>query len=195
MNSLLPSRLTRFRFALPGALLILATVASQAHPGHGAEAGGIGAGFAHPFTGVDHVLAALAIGMLAVLSRRRSVAIVFLASGMLGAFAGAKIGAFAGLETLLAVSVLAVGVAVLFHQRLARFGLLTSVALVAAIHGWAHGSEAAGGMNLAGIFAGTAALVALGAIGAGALRTTPRFTAALGAGIAAAAVALLAGIL
>ena len=195
MNPLIKSRLTRFRFVLPCALLMLAAGTSHAHPGHGAEAGGIGWGFAHPFTGLDHLLAALTVGMLAALSRRASLAAVFLAAGLLGGFAGAKMGAFTGLETMLATSVLVLGFALAFHKRVALSATFAIVAIGAAMHGWAHGSEAAGATGIAGICAGTAAIVALGAAVAQAIRRAPRIITGLGAGIATAAFAILAGIL
>jgi urease accessory protein len=195
MNTLTNSRLTRFRFVLPGALLMLFAAASQAHPGHGAETGGIGWGLVHPFTGLDHLLAALSVGMLAVLMRRASLAVVFLAAGVLGGFAGAKMGAFSGLETALALSVIVFGFALAFHKRVTHSAALAVVAIGAAMHGWAHGNEAAGAMSITGIFLSTAAIVALGALVAIAVRRAPRMITGLGAGIATAAFAILAGIL
>jgi urease accessory protein len=44
-------------------LLALAAFPALAHPGHGAEAFGFLSGFAHPFTGLDHLLAMLAVGL------------------------------------------------------------------------------------------------------------------------------------
>jgi hypothetical protein len=69
------------------------------------------------------------------------------------------------------------------------------VALAAAAHGWAHGSEASGAMSITGICFGTAAIVALGATAAVFVRQMPRVITGLGAGIATAAFAILAGIL
>lgn len=195
MNPILTSSLTRFRPVLPGVLLMLAAGASHAHPGHGAEVGGIGWGFAHPFTGLDHLLAALTIGMLTALSRRASLAAVFLIAGVLGGFAGAKMGAFIGLEPMLAISVLILGLTLALRKYVAHSATFAFVAIGAAMHGWAHGSEAAGAMSIAGICAGTAAIVALGAVVAHSVRRAPRILTGFGAGIATAAVAILAGIL
>ena len=44
--------------------LVVAPIA-LAHPGHDGGAAGIAAGWAHPFFGVDHVLAMIAVGLLA----------------------------------------------------------------------------------------------------------------------------------
>ena len=185
--------LTRLRLATPAALLLFAATC-QAHPGHAHEAGGIASGLLHPFTGLDHLLAALAVGMLAVLMRRSSLAAVFLGAGVLGGFAGAKMGAFTGLEFTLAMSVLALGLALAFHKHIAQSAALALVAIGAAAHGWAHGSEATLATSVIGIFFGTATIVALGAVATFAVRRAPRVIAALGTGIATAAFAILAGI-
>ena len=195
MNTLTNSRLARFRFVLPLGLLAMLAATCHAHPGHAHEIGGIGWGLAHPFTGLDHLLAALAAGMLAVVWRRVSVAAVFLTAGVLGGFAGAKMGAFIGMEPLLAMSVLAFGLGLAFHKRVPQSAALALVAMGAAAHGWAHGSEASGVTGITGIFLGTVAIVALGAVGALVVRRAPRVITSLGAGIATAAVAILAGIL
>src|SRR5689334_11318431 len=94
------SKLHRFCIAMPAALLLLAATAG-AHPGHTHETGSIGWGLAHPFTGIDHLLAAFAVGMLAALWGRVSFAVTFLAAGVLGGLAGANLGSFIGLESLL----------------------------------------------------------------------------------------------
>jgi len=195
MNTLAKSRLARFRFFLPVGLLAVYAGTCHAHPGHAHEIGGIGWGLAHPFTGLDHLLAALAVGMFAGLWRRPSLAVLFLAAGALGGFAGAKMGAFIGLESVLAVSVLVFGIGLAHHKRVPQSAALTLVAMGAAAHGWAHASEASGMMSITGIFFSTAAIVALGAAAAFAVQRSPRVITRLGAGIATAAIAILAGIL
>src|SRR5207244_2831447 len=97
----------------------------------------------------------------------------FLGAGVLGGFAGAKMGAFIGLEAALAVSVLVFGLALAFHKHVAKSAALAFVAIGAAAHGWAHGSEAAGATGIIGIFLGTAAIVAFGAVTALAVRRAP----------------------
>ena len=49
------------------------TQAAWAHPGHGATSGI--AGFAHPFSGVDHLLAMIAVGLAWFIVRREDVTI------------------------------------------------------------------------------------------------------------------------
>ena len=175
-------------------VLLLVPALAHAHPGHGAETGSIGCGLVHPFTGLDHLLAALSVGMLAVVWRRASLAVAFLVAGLLGGFAGAKFGAFFGLETALGISVLGFGVALAFHNKVAHSAALLVVAVGAAMHGWAHGSEASGAMNRIGIFFGTAAIVSLGALASHLLHRAPRVVTGIGAGITAASFAILAGV-
>src|SRR5687767_15457481 len=56
----------RFRSLLPVALLALFAGTASAHPGHaGHEITGVGWGLAHPFTGLDHLLAMIAVGLWA----------------------------------------------------------------------------------------------------------------------------------
>jgi hydrogenase/urease accessory protein HupE len=57
------------RFAKTLALTALATllpVAAYAHPGH--DVVGFSAGFGHPFSGLDHILAMVAVGLWAALA-------------------------------------------------------------------------------------------------------------------------------
>lgn len=50
----------RRALACPLFLLLLFSGAAQAHPGHG---GSLGAGFAHPFSGLDHLLTMIVAGV------------------------------------------------------------------------------------------------------------------------------------
>ncbi|MDE3122073.1 MAG: HupE/UreJ family protein, partial [Paracoccaceae bacterium] len=50
------------RFALSVLALASLTTAAAAHPGHGA---GLAAGFLHPLSGLDHLAAMVAVGLLA----------------------------------------------------------------------------------------------------------------------------------
>ena len=54
---------TTLRLLLAASILVAPGVA-MAHPGHGAELG-LSAGLAHPWSGIDHVLAMTAVGLLA----------------------------------------------------------------------------------------------------------------------------------
>ncbi|MDR1709670.1 MAG: HupE/UreJ family protein [Candidatus Accumulibacter sp.] len=130
-----------------------------AHTGHGGH--GFMDGFAHPFLGLDHLLAMLLVGAWSVLHARR----VWLAPGVFVALlaAGAVLGQYGfaapQVEPLVAASVLALG---LMLARPARLSPGVSLALIggfALFHGMAHGGELeAGAAILSGIVLGSAAL-------------------------------------
>src|SRR5690606_474733 len=123
------------------AALILPGIAF-AHPGH--DTSSVMAGITHPITGLDHLLAMLAVGLWAAQQHgaaRWTLPMTFVATMLLGGLLG-----FAGVELPLmesgiAASVLALGllVAVAARPPLWVAGGLT--ALFAISHGVAHGLE------------------------------------------------------
>jgi urease accessory protein len=149
-------------------LFILAATAAPAawaHPGHG---GGFAAGFAHPFIGIDHLLALLAVGIWAARQHdgaRRGIAVLVLlamAAGALAAFAGLTLPA---IEPMLAASLVITGLALASGARQAGAAGLAIVALFAFFHGHAHGAEAVGaamGAYVAGLLLASAALQGVG---------------------------------
>ena len=104
--------------ALPA--LVLLPQAALAHPGHG-EAAGLVHGFLHPVSGADHVLAMVAVGLLAALRGGRALwalPAAFLALMAAGAGLGMAGVEVSGLglpvaETGIALSVVASGVVLL----------------------------------------------------------------------------------
>ena len=141
--------------------------AALAHPDHG-EVIGFAAGFNHPVHGLDHLLAMLAVGVLAARAGGRMTWALPL-SFILAMIAGAGLGlagmATPGVEPMIAASVLVLG---LLMAKAARVGVavIPLVAVFALFHGAAHGAAAAAGSELTGYFAGfTLATLALHAIG------------------------------
>lgn len=179
--------------------LALLPQAALAHPGHGAS--GAEMGFLHPLTGIDHVLAMVAVGLLAAL--RGGGALWALPAAFLGLMSvGAGLG-MAGValpysETGIALSIVAFGFAAMAGLRAPVTALAALVGGFAVFHGYAHGTEmpeTASGLRFGlGFLAATALLhaagIGLGIMGArlGTGRTAP----ALGAGLAVAGLALLA---
>jgi len=122
-------------------LLTAATATLICHPGHGDPT--LASGFVHPFTGLDHLLAMLMVGLLA---RRHSVAprwavpTAFVGAMTIGMLIGAA-GVMGSLvEVLVALTVLALGVLAAWRQALP----IATVALIAAIAGLLHGQAHAG---------------------------------------------------
>lgn len=192
--------------ALGSAMLALTTPA-LAHTGHTGSVGaltGLSAGLLHPFTGLDHLLAALAIGYWAASStsnknRRALNPPLFLLLGLTGLGAIAALAGITApaLETGLALSLLILGLMVSFTSpRLQQIGLLT-IALFAGLHGVAHGialgTEAAGPAIsfLAGVLIATALLYVLGAALSEATRKLQFASSAFGSVIALTGIALL----
>lgn len=168
-------------------------------PGH--EHGGLAAGLAHPVSGLDHLLAMLAIGIWSALAngpgkgRIWRAPAVFVAAMLCGALAGYAAIPLPMVETGIALSVVALGLMIWTRVELPTLAAAALVALFAVYHGHAHGSEASGAIvaYMAGFAATTAALHVVG-IGLGLALTRVRFASHVaGAAIAAAGACLLAG--
>ncbi len=117
--------------------------AVMAHTGH-LDVAGFAGGFTHPFTGLDHLAAMLAVGMWAGLTAGRRAWIpvaAFMGFMSLGAALGMTGIPLPGIEAGIATSLLAMG---LLLVSLARLPIAVSIALVgvfALFHGCAHGAE------------------------------------------------------
>lgn len=133
------SRLARIGLVVP--LALLADVAS-AHPGHGAH--GLLQGMAHPF-GADHLLAMVAVGMwsaVALPARKAWLGpLTFMLALLAGALVGMETGAVAGIEPMIALSVVLFGALLAGVQRWSVAAGLSLVAASALVHGVAHGAE------------------------------------------------------
>jgi urease accessory protein len=149
--------------------LCLASSAALAHPGH--AGGGLLAGFMHPFTGIDHLLAMFAVGLWAGQTggaARWQLPAAFLAA-MAAGWCAAWMGWRApGIDSGIAASLLALGVALALRARLPRPLQLAATAAFAVLHGLAHGVELPGAVAAPGFLAATAALLLAG-LGAAAL--------------------------
>ncbi|MDX2424388.1 MAG: HupE/UreJ family protein [Amphritea sp.] len=131
-------------------LSLFVAVPAMAHTGH-ITASSLQAGLTHPFSGLDHLLAMLAIGFWAAMQKRThqlSIPFTFLAFLGLG-FSLALNGAVLPLiEQTIAVSVLVCGLIIATTVRLPIAVSLTLTALFALAHGQAHGVETAAGSAL-----------------------------------------------
>jgi urease accessory protein len=110
----------------------------------GAHGAGFADGLAHPFLGLDHLLAMLAVGLWAAQLGGAAlwrVPAVFLAAMAGGALLADPSVDAASLETAVGGSVLALGLLVALALRLPGGLGLLAVALCASLHGYAHGLE------------------------------------------------------
>jgi len=122
-------------------VFLAALPAAQAHPGHD-EVMGLAGGFAHPFSGWDHLLAMLAVGYWAAQLRApRLLAAAFLGAMALGALAGGWTGPIPGIEQAVAASVLVAGLLVALKVRMPAMAGAALAGVFALLHGAAHGAE------------------------------------------------------
>jgi urease accessory protein len=167
----------RWRPSTAGLLLgtlCLAPVAIQAHVLPGAI-GGLGAGLAHPLQGMDHLLAMVAVGLLAAQIGGRALWLlpaVFVGVMSVGAVAGGAGMALPLVEPMILLSLLVLG-GLLVSARAAGIGVTAAlVGGLALFHGHAHGTElatAGSSVYLVGMVTSTAALHGVGlALGLGA---------------------------
>lgn len=147
---------------------VLAPTAALAHTGHG-DTSGFVQGLVHPITGIDHVLAMLAAGMLAAQLGRRALWLLPLSFAVVMA-----IGSILGMvgvelpfsEIGIAVSVIVLGLAVAFPRKLSALAGAALVGLLGMFHGYAHGTEMPLGASsvayAVGFLSATGLLIGLG---------------------------------
>lgn len=148
----------------------LPIVHSLAALAHLSAPAGFGAGFLHPFLGVDHLLAMVAIGWLAARLPGRSAWLPpmgFVLASFLGGLLAFRLPGLAWMEWGIAASVLLLGLAVMAAAWLGRRELLlvaTGLAITGIAHGYAHVNDAnhAATQFFVGFMVATALLHGLG---------------------------------
>lgn len=122
---------------------LAASTSAVAHPGHGLESGFV-AGFMHPFSGWDHLLVMFALGIWAA---RRPAAqgwqlpvlfVTVMAASASFAMASLPV---ALAETLVAASVVVMGLLLVSNLKVNRVLQVSIVSIAAAAHGYLHGME------------------------------------------------------
>lgn len=181
-------------------LLTLASAPAFAHTGAGPVDGFLH-GLMHPLTGLDHVLAMVAVGLWAGLvggKARIAYPAAFVVTMALAGAWGMSGGALPGVEIGIAFSVIILGAAVALKASPPLAAGTLACGILAIFHGFAHGAElpenASGVAYAAGFVIATAALHLVGILLAGALATrAPLIARIAGGGLVLAGVALLAG--
>jgi urease accessory protein len=181
-----------------------APAAALAHPGHDG-AGGLVHGFFHPVTGIDHVLAMIAVGVLAAQYGGRALWLVPMS--FLAAMAAACAIGMAGIpvqivEAGIGLSVIILGLMIAFQIKPPTLVAMVVVGFFALFHGYAHGSEMPNGpaaLSFAAGFLGATALLLSAGVGLGLLlqrRTLSRRLIQAGGGaVALVGIAVLASVL
>lgn len=152
--------------ALLAAALLLPAPAF-AHVGDGLHHG-LMAGFLHPFTGADHLLAMVMVGLWAGLSggtARLALPGAFLGGMALGGVLGMAGAALPGVEAGILASVIVFGALAALAVRLPLGLGMALAASFGLLHGHAHGVEMLGGSVVGyavGFLAGTGTLLGAG---------------------------------
>ncbi|MCP5360147.1 MAG: HupE/UreJ family protein [Steroidobacteraceae bacterium] len=184
------------------ALLPGFALAHGAHAGDAGIAGGFMAGALHPLGGLDHLLAMVAVGIWGAFLGAPLIWVLPVAFPLImvvGGILGVAELPLPYVETGIALSVLALGLAIALAWRAPRGLALALVGAFAVFHGYAHGAELPAAAQPAAYAAGfviVTGLLHLAGIGIGYLAGSRRGTVALrtvGAGIAVAGVWILLG--
>ena len=160
------------RRCLSGTLFIfglLGVSAAQAHD-IATQTATLSAGFSHPLSGCDHLLAALAVGRWVGQQNGPSpwrLPVVFLSTMAVGAAAGTTGLPLPGIELVIAISVLLLGLLLAFAVRLPLAVGTTLAGVFALFHGLSHGVEMttqvpAAATYMAGLLLATALLQVIG---------------------------------
>jgi urease accessory protein len=178
---------------LAAAAIACFSSAAFAHPGHG---GGLAGGLAHPLTGLDHLLAMVAVGLWASqLGRPAMLTLpaVFPAMMALGAALGTGGVMMPWIEVGILTSVVVLGAAVALRLQVPLAAGAVLVAAFAVLHGYVHGAElpaeSSAWLYGIGFVAGTVVLHGVG-IGIGVLTQRPLLMRTAGGAIATAGLLL-----
>jgi len=130
-------------------VLLLAPVTAWAHVESG-QAGGFVSGLSHPVSGLDHVLAMIAVGLWGAQLGAPAVWLLPVAFPMMMAFGG-MLGLMGipvpGIEVGIAVSGIVLGALILAEKKMPLIAALLIIAFFAIFHGHAHGTELEAGQN------------------------------------------------
>jgi len=189
--------------AVAGLTTFSAAAPAFAHPGIHHVAMSVTTGFAHPFSGLDHMLAFAAIGLWSAQHHGRIawiLPLLFVATMTLGALAGLAGMRIPGIEAGIAASVAILGLLTAFSVRMPLAASSALVSVFALMHGYAHGIELPQQMSATSYIAGFAIatgflhLVGFGAASVASRLAADGATRLAGIGIAATGAYLLAAV-
>lgn len=182
------------------ALMMAAAGPALAHTGVGSVEG-LSHGFMHPLTGLDHMLAMVAVGIWAGLvggKARIAYPVAFVGMMVLAGLWAMAGGHLPGVEVGIAASVVILGFAIALNLSPPLAVGTLACGLFAIFHGFAHGAElpenASGASYAIGFVIATAALHGVGLLLAGQLAArAPVLARVAGGGLVLAGMGLLAG--
>jgi urease accessory protein len=121
----------------------LLSIPAVAHTGTGLP-GGFESGFIHPFSGIDHLLAMVSVGLWGAFLGRPLIyvlPVVFPAMMVAGAIMGMYVVPLPPVEIGIALSVVVLGSCIALSVRAPVWVASVIVALFAVFHGYSHGKE------------------------------------------------------
>lgn len=150
MNRMLISEKSQVLFFVSATVLIIFyPIVAWAHVDSG-QAGGFLSGLSHPISGLDHVLAMIAVGLWGAQLGAPAIWLLPIAFPMMMAFGG-MLGLMSipvpGIEIGIALSAIILGALILGETKMPLPGALLVVAFFAVFHGHAHGTELEQGQN------------------------------------------------
>ena len=131
---------------LAGLISLAAVIPASAHVGVG-PVDTFSRGFLHPLSGIDHILAMVAVGLYAANLGGRAIWLVpsaFVGTMILGGLLGYYGWPLPMVETGIGLSVVVMGMAIALGVRLPTIAAMALVGTFALFHGHAHGNEGAG---------------------------------------------------
>jgi len=129
-----------------GLISLAAAMPASAHVGAG-SVDTLSHGFLHPFNGLDHILAMVAVGLYAANLGGRALWLVpsaFIGTMIVGGLLGYYGWPLPMVEAGIALSVIVMGMAIALGVRLPTIAAMALVGVFALFHGHAHGNEGAG---------------------------------------------------
>jgi urease accessory protein len=123
-------------------IVLVAPTFAFAHPGHGGN--GFAPGLTHPFTGLDHLLAMLAVGLWAVQLDRRArwpIPLTFIAMMIAGGILARFQFGLPLVQSGILASILIIGLMLLFALKLPLTVGAALAGAFALFHGYAHAIE------------------------------------------------------
>ena len=131
------------KYAAPAVAMLLYAGVAEAHIQKG-EAAGFLSGLQHPISGLDHVLAMIAVGLWGAQLGAPAIWLLPVAFPMVMA-CGGMMGLLGvplpGVDVGIAASAILLGAAVMFEARPRLFIAMSLVGFFAIFHGYAHGTE------------------------------------------------------
>ena len=134
----------RFHPFLAASALAFAPVAALAHAGHG-DIAGFGDGIYHVTSGLDHMLAAVAVGIWSIAYPWRRAWLLpagFVAAMAAGAWLGLGHAKFEATELMIVASLVVLGALIMRAHAFSVAGAVAICLVFGAFHGYAHGTEA-----------------------------------------------------